>query len=137
MQLTRFDRWLREKFVHETHIYSLRPPEHVPEKTRVKELPEKPGRRFRFRYIPKNAKATDAIIKSFNEHNQMFTTRVIDRKTPFARFLSRKGKSFTWWTVWVALTIFGVLGLYRLAVTMWNNETLRENIIESIEILKG
>ncbi len=25
MQLTRFDRWLREKFVYETHIQTLRP----------------------------------------------------------------------------------------------------------------
>ena len=33
MQLTRFDRWLKVKFVQETHILTLRPLEHTPNLT--------------------------------------------------------------------------------------------------------
>lgn len=137
MQLTRFDRWLREKFVHETHIYSLRPPEHIPKHTKVTELPDEPGRKYRYRFIPKNNKAMDALIHSLNEHNQMYTTRIIDRKTWITRIVAREDKSFTWWCVWVVFTAVGVAGLYRIVVIAWNNETFRENLRGAIETFKG
>jgi hypothetical protein len=44
MQLTRLDRWLRERYVYETHVYTLRLPETVPAGVIAEELPESPGR---------------------------------------------------------------------------------------------
>ncbi len=45
MQLTRLDRWLRNKFVHEIHVYSLRPPEVLPAGIRAEEMPDDIGAR--------------------------------------------------------------------------------------------
>jgi hypothetical protein len=137
MQLTRFDRWLREKFVHEIHIYSLRPPETMPPGTRAEDLPDEPGRRFRHRYILRSSRDADALIASFNEHNQMFATRIVDRDTWFVRFLAPEDKSVTWWLTWVVLTAVGVVGLSRVALNLWHNETFRENLRGAIEIMKG
>jgi len=43
MQLTRFDRWLREKYVYETHIHTLRPPESLPAGIQTREIPDVPA----------------------------------------------------------------------------------------------
>ena len=51
MQLTRLDRYLRERFVYETHVYTLRLPESIPAGTIAEELPDTPGRKFRHRFI--------------------------------------------------------------------------------------
>ena len=40
MQLTRLDRYLRSRFVYETHIYTLRLPASIPAGTIAEELPE-------------------------------------------------------------------------------------------------
>ena len=59
MQLTRFDRWLREKFVYETHIQTLRPPESVPAGIRIVELPDAPGKRFKHLFVARNSRGQD------------------------------------------------------------------------------
>ena len=51
MQLTRFDRWLREKFVYETHIQTLRSPDSIPAGMRAEELPDAPGRRYKHLFV--------------------------------------------------------------------------------------
>ena len=138
MQLTRFDRFLREKFVHETHVYSLRPPEILPAGVRAEELPDLPGRRFRHRYIIRSHKAADALIEQFKAHNQMFTTRVVDRKTWYVPLVApRDNKSVTWWCVWVVITAIGVFTLTQAGRALWSNPEFRENFAEALEIMKG
>ena len=52
MQLTQFDRWLRERFIYRTHIYTMRLPEAgVPSQVLVEELEDSPTRRYRYRLI--------------------------------------------------------------------------------------
>lgn len=138
MQLTRFDRWLREKFVHETHIYSLRPAEFVPTGIQIDDLPEKPGARFKHRYVARDTKSAMAIIESLKEHNQMFTTRIVDRKAWYVRFLApTNGRSVTWWCAWLVLFVIGAFTVGSALRALWLNPTFRENFDEAIEILKG
>lgn len=138
MQLTRFDRWLRKKFVHETHLYSLRPPEIIPSGVKSEELPDEPGRQYRFRYTIRSEKAVDAMIRSFNEHNQMFATRVIDRKTWYIPLVAPKNnKSVTWWCAWVLISCIAAFFLTNAIRALWSNPEFRKNLAESIEILKG
>lgn len=138
MQLTRFDRWLREKFVHEIHIYSLRPPEMLPGGIRAEELPEHPGRRFRHRFIARSSAAADALIGILKEHNQMFTTRVVDRKAWYVPLVAPKdNKSVTWWCAWVVLSGFAVFVATHVLRVLWSNPEVRKNVAEALEILKG
>lgn len=137
MQLTRFDRWLREKFVHETHVYSLRPPEVMPAGIRGEEMPNVPGRKFRHRYIARNTKAADALIAEFKQHNQMFTTRVVDRSAWYVKLVAPKGKSVTWWCAWVVISAVGLLALSTALRALWSNPEFRKNLAETFEILQG
>jgi len=137
MQLTRFDRWLREKFVHETHVYSLRPPEVMPAGIRAEEMPNVPGRKYRHRYIARDSKAADALISEFKQHNQMFTTRVVDRSAWYVPLVAPKGKSVTWWCAWVALSGVGLFVLTTALRALWANQEFRQNLAEALEILQG
>lgn len=137
MELTRFDRWLRERFVYETHIYTLRLPESVPAGVIAEELPESPGRKFKHRFILRSDSAVKALIEQLRDNNQMFTTRVVDREAWYVHLIAPNGKSVTWWLVWLAFTMVGVFGLVHLGRLAWANPELRKNVNEAIEILKG
>jgi hypothetical protein len=112
MQLTRFDRWLREKFVYELHIQTLRPPEYVPEGIRAIELPEAPGKRYKHLFIAASSKAADELIRQLKENNQMYTAQVVDREAWYVPFIAPKEKSVTWWlfsTAVITVSVFFVL----------------------------
>ena len=137
MQLTRFDRWLREKFVHEIHIYSLRPPEFLPAGIRAQDLPETPGRRFRHRYVARSSRAADALIEEFKSHNQMFTTRVVDRKAWYIPFVAPKNKSVSWWCAWMVISVIGVFVASNAIRALWSDPEFRKNFLEALEIMQG
>ena len=137
MQLTRLDRYLRSRFVYETHIYTLRLPASIPAGTIAEELPESPGRKFKHRFILRSDKAVQELIEELRSANQMFTTRVVDREAWYVPLLAPNGKSVTWWLVWACVTAMGVFGLIHVAKIAWANEELRKNVSEAMKILQG
>lgn len=137
MQLTRLDRYLRERFVYETHVYTLRLPASIPAGAIAEELPETPGRKFRHRFILRSDKAVGALIDELRNANQMFTTRVVDREAWYVPLIAPNGKSITWWLVWAMVTALIVCGLAYLANMAWANEDLRKNAAEALELLKS
>ena len=136
MQLTRLDRYLRERFVYETHVYTLRLPDSIPAGAIAEELPESPGRKFRHRFILRNDKAVGALIESLRNGNQMFTTRVVDREAWYVPLLAPKGKSVTWWLIWAGVSAVGIFGLVCVARVAWANEELRRNVTEALQLFK-
>ncbi len=137
MQLTRFDRFLREKFVYITHIQTLRPSELVPKGIRAVDLPDAPGKRYKHLYIAKSSKAADALISYLKENGQMYTTQVVDRDAWFVPFIAPKEKSVTWWlisTAFIATCVFFAL-LYLKGLVQ--NPDFQKNFQEALEILKG
>ena len=137
MQLTRLDRYLRSRFVYETHIYTLRLPASIPAGTIAEELPESPGRKFKHRFILRSDKAVQELIEELRSANQMFTPRVVDREAWYVPLLAPNGKSVTWWLVWACFTAMGVFGLIHVAKIAWANEELRKNVSEAMKILQG
>jgi len=136
MQLTGFDRWLRKRFVYETHVYTLREPEWVPAGVIMEEMPEAPGRRFRYRMIVRDDGLVSEIIGKLKEANQMFTTRVVDRQEWYVRFIAPEGKSVTWWLVWFCIAMVGVFFLGRIGLHFWNDPDLQKNINDAMKTLK-
>ena len=59
MQLTRFDRWLREKYVYETHIHTLRPPESLPAGIQTRNIPDVPGKRYKHLFVASRSRDAD------------------------------------------------------------------------------
>ena len=83
MQLTRFDRWLREKYVYETHIQTLRPPKSLPDGIRTVEIPDVPGKRYKHLFVAGSSKLADELIAQLRENSQMYTTQIVDRDAWF------------------------------------------------------
>ena len=137
MQLTRFDRWLREKFVYELHVQTLRPPESLPHGIRVVDLPEAPGRRFKHLFIIRDNKAADALVRSLKENNQMYSAQVVDREAWYVPFVAPKEKSVTWWLFSTAVIIVAVFFALLYVKGLAEDPEFRKNFGEALELLKG
>ncbi len=137
MQLTRFDRWLREKFVYETHIQTLRMPESIPPGIRAMDLPDVPGKRYKHLFVAKSSKAADELILQLKEASQMYTTQIVDSDAWYVRYIAPKEKSPTWWmfsTAVITVSVFFVL-LYIKGLA--DDPEFRKNFMEALEVMKG
>jgi hypothetical protein len=137
MQLTRFDRWLREKFVYELHIHTLRPPESIPDGVRAIDLPETPGKRYKHLFIAASSKAADELIRQLKENNQMYTAQVVDREAWYVPFIAPKEKSVTWWLFSTAVITVSVFFALLYLKSLVEDPEFRKNFLEALEIMKG
>jgi hypothetical protein len=137
MQLTRFDRWLREKFVYETHIQTLRPPEAVPLGLRMVDLPDAPGQRYKHLIVARDSRLADALIRQLKEDGLMYTTRVVDRDAWFVPFLAPNGKSVTWWLISLVLISTSVISALFYLKGLLDDPEIRKNLLEALEIIKN
>ncbi len=137
MQLTRFDRWLRERFVYETHIQTLRLPEEIPARIQAVELPEAPGKRYRHLFIAKRSKDADELIQYLKEGGQMYSTQIVDREAWYVPFIAPKDKSVTWWIVSVVFITIGIFYVLLFIKGLTQNPEFQKNFSEALEILKG
>jgi hypothetical protein len=137
MQLTRFDRWLREKFVYELHIQTLRPPESIPAGIRAIDLPEAPGKRYKHLFIAASSKAADDLIRQLKENNQMYTAQVVDREAWYVPFIAPKEKSVTWWLFSTAVITISVFFALIYVKGLFEDPEFRKNFLEAVELMKG
>lgn len=137
MQLTRIDRWLKEKFVYEIQILTLRQADGLPKSISETELPEKPGRRFKYLYRTRKAKAAEKLLSDLKENNQMFSTKVVDSDAWWVQFVAPEGRSVTWYLT----SVFVMMGALT-PVVIWVRSLIQspefmKNLEEAKEILKG
>lgn len=137
MQLTRFDRWLREKFVYETHINTLSPPESIPAGIRVVELPETPGKRYKHLFVAHSSKTADVLIHQLKANSQMYTTQVVDRDAWFVPLIAPKNKSVTWWIISLVVISTSAFFILLYLKSLIDDPEFRKNFMEAIEIMKG
>jgi hypothetical protein len=121
MQLTRFDRWLREKFVYELHI----------------DLPEAPGKRYKHLFIAASSKAADELIRQLKENNQMYTAQVVDREAWYVPFIAPKEKSVTWWLFSTAVITIFVFFVLIYVKGLFDDPEFRKNFLEAVDLMKG
>jgi hypothetical protein len=137
MQLTSFDRWLREKYVYETHIHTLRPPEAIPKGIRIIDIPDLPGKRYKHLYVAGSTKLADELISGLKANSQMYTTQIVDRKAWYVPLIAPKGKSVTWWViscVMITISIFSGL-IYLKGLT--EDAEFRKNFMEALRLFKS
>lgn len=137
MQLTRFDRWLRVKFVYETHIHTLSQPETLPRGVRSLPPSERPGQQYKFHYITTNSKAADALISQLKENAQMYTTRIVDRNAWYVPFIAPKDKSFTWRLVSAVLSVSSAFYILHFVKGLIESPEFQKNFAEALKILQG
>ena len=137
MQLTRFDRWLREKYVYETHIHTLRPPDSLPAGIRTVEIPDVPGKRYKHLFVANSSKLADALILQLKQNSQMYTTQIVDRDDWYVPFLAPKNKSVSWWLISSALTSIAiVVALFYLKGLIAEPE-FRKNFMDALKLFKS
>jgi hypothetical protein len=136
MQLTRFDRWLREKFVYEIHVHTLRLPEALPKGIRAVELPEVPGRRYKHLFIAKSSSAADALIAQLREDSQMYTTQIVDKSAWYVPLLAPKDKSLSWWLFSVLCMMIAGATILMYVKGLMDDPAFRKNFADAIQLLK-
>ena len=137
MQLTQFDRWIREKFIYRTHIYTMRLPEvEVPSQVLIEELEESPSRRYRYRLIVNARRDLESLVSSLRAGNQMFATRIVETNPWYKPIIAPKGKSFFfrifWWLIIMTIALTALL----LGYVILTNEGLKGEVMDSIQLLK-
>lgn len=137
MQLTRFDRWLRERYVYQTHIQTLRPPESLPQGILAIDLPEAPGKRYKHLFIAKKEKAADALIAQLKEDGQMYTTQIVDSEAWYVPFIAPKNKSLTWWLFSVALGAISAFFVLLYLKGIAEDPEFRKNFMDALKLLKS
>lgn len=137
MQLTRFDRWLREKFVYETHIHTLRQPEAIPQGIRIVETPDLPGKRYKHLFVANSSKLADEMIDMLRENSQMYTTQIVDRTSWYVPFIAPKNKSVTWWLFSAAIICFSVFCVLMYVKGLAEDPEFRKNFMEAVKLFKS
>lgn len=137
MQLTRLDRWLKEKFIYEIQILTLRQAEDLPKSIRETELPEKPGRRFRYLYTTRRAKAAEKLLTDLKANNQMFTTKVVDTDAWWVQFVAPEGRSVTWYLASVFILMGALTPVVVWVRSLIQSPEFMKNFEEAKEIFKG
>jgi hypothetical protein len=137
MQLTRFDRWLREKYVYQTHIQTLRPPDSLPDGIIAVDLAEEPGKRYKYLFIAKREKIADAFIAQLKENGQMFVTQIVDSDAWYVRFMAPKNKSLTWSLVSIVLGAIIVICILLYLKGLTDDPELRKNFIDVLKMFKN
>ena len=138
MQLTRFDRWLKERFIYETHIFTLRvPDEGLPDGVEITEVEQKKSGDYKHRLVIRDNKIAEQVVQQLKENHVMHATHVVEGNYWYNRHISPKGKSFTFMWVLRFFTFCGVCsagyGIYLLS----QNEALMNTLKDTIEELKS
>ena len=137
MQLTAFDRWLKEKFCIETHVSVLRLPEDIPKGVKVVELPDVPGRRFQYMLVVKKNKVANRLFAILKAESMMYNTQIIVRDKWYVKFIAPEEKSVTWtiisWFIVLCIVSAVIYGCWKL----WQNPEIQKNLKEALQILKG
>ena len=137
MQLTAFDRWLKEKFAIETHVQVLRLPEEMPRGVKIVNLPDIAGQRFKFLLVTKKTVIANRLFEILRDESMMYNTQIVVKDKWYIRFIAPEERSVTWtiisWTIVAAI----VAGVAFVLNKLWQNPEIRENLMEALEILKG
>jgi hypothetical protein len=138
MQLTAFDHWLREKFVYETHVQTLRLPESIPDGITAEDLPEVPGRRYKHRFIIRNERKAEEFIALLKENGQMYTAQIVDRDAWYVPLVAPKdNKSVSWWLI--SVLFFSTCAFFVLLYlkSLVEDPVFRKNFAEAVKIMRG
>ena len=139
MQLTKLDHWLKQRFIYETHIFTLRLPEEALDRgVEVQEVEQNKGGDYRHRLVIKDNNLAENVIIDLRQRQIMHATHIVEGTNWYNNHICpSSGKSFTF--KWIfrffgfVMICFGAWGLYLLT----QNEELVRTLKSTIDELKG
>lgn len=138
MQLTKLDRWLKERFIYETHIFTLRLPEGgLPRGVRVEEVDSKMSGDYRHKLVIHNNNLADRVLVILKENQLMYATHVVEGKHWYNERIAPHGKSFTfrWILRFIALVLICVAGW--CGFLLLNNPELIATFKDTVKEIKS
>ena len=138
MQLTKLDRWLKERFIYETHIFTLRLPEcKLPKGVEIEDVEQSKSGDYRHRIMIKDNEIAQNMMQLLKEDHIMHAVHVVEGKNWYNQRIAPEGKSFTYrWILRFFSLIMVCAGAYG-AFKLSQNEELRSTIMDTIEELKS
>jgi hypothetical protein len=139
MQLTKLDHWLKQRFIYETHIFTLRLPEEgLVSGVEIQECEQNKGGDYRHRLVIRDNKVAENVITLLRQKQIMHATHIVEGKNWYNRHIAPgSGKSFTYqWIIrffGLVVACFGAWGIFLLT----QNEELVSTLKATIEELKG
>lgn len=138
MQLTKFDRWLKERFIYETHIFTLRLPEDgLPAGAIVSGLEQNKGGDYRHRIVIKDNALAEQVVDLLRKNHIMHATHVVEGKNWYNKRIAPAGKSFTYMCIFRFVALLGACSTIYGIMKLWDNDALRSTIMETVNELKG
>jgi len=117
MQQTKLDQWLKETFLYETHIFTMRLPEDkLGRGVSVTDITEQKKGAYKYRLVIKSAKKSEHVIKILKKNHLMYATHVVTAQRSFGKFIAPEGGSFTY--RWILRGI-GLVCLISLGCTIY------------------
>ena len=135
--LTKVDHWLRERYLLQTHIYTMRLPDKRPAGVKVIELPNTASARYLFRIICNTNQQADKLIEILNDKGMMFATQVVERSIWYKPIIAPKGGSVILTVFWLISFCGLTLGLLKVGWNMKNNEELMDNLKGAVAVFQG
>lgn len=134
--LTPVDHWLRERFLLQTHVYTLRLPEKLPRGVKVRELPEGPSNKFRYRLVANTNSAANKLVDKLGEAGMMFKTQVVEKKTPLKPIIAPKGGSVLLNVFWMLSLVGLTIGTLKMFGALTSDEVFMENLKGAVAIFR-
>lgn len=105
MQQTKLDRHLREKYSFVTHVFSNTKPKEIPAGVRCDELDREKGAPYKFRYSSRKYALIQKLARCLESENITYTSRVVDRKVWYGKWINNPRKSFSYRMFWISLLV--------------------------------
>ena len=138
MQLTSIDRWLRERFIYRTHVYTMRLPDGgLPSEVLVEELEETPNRRYRYRLIVNAKRDVESLLGVLRAGNLMFATRVVETNPWYKPIIAPVGKSFFFRVFWWGVAAVSVMAVLFLSYQVMANEELKTQLMDTLNLFRN
>lgn len=135
MQLTKLDHWLKQRFIHETHIFTMRlPKRRLPFGVSKRKVDAQKRGDYTKKLIVRNNKTAEKVLELLKKEQIMYATHVVEGKHWYNNLIAPVGKSFTYQTIGrVALVLtlcYAAYGLYLLSQDEKLMKTVKETIYE-------
>ena len=137
MQLTKLDRWLKERFVYRTHLQTMRASEVVARGVKYQALPEMPGKRYRHLYICKTNQQAKEMVRILKEANLTFDASVVDSTAWYVKWIAPKDASLTWRIISIVTILSSCFFVARYLMELLSRPSVQKMLRESWETIQS
>jgi len=134
MQQTKLDQWLKARFIHETHILTLRlPDEPLPRGVIVQPTDQTSKGSYQHKLIIKSNKKVEPVLVLLKDNHLMHSVLVVEGKHWYNNRIAPEGVSFTYRWILRAFTLMFILSCCWVVYTLMQNADLVKTIKKSME----